>query len=594
MPIVSVLRRILWQEIGEELTDKEFDDLCFRFGLELDDITSEKEMIRKNTGVTKENASEEIIYKIEVPANRYDLLCLEGLSRAIRIYRGKEKPPRYVLKKPETPQKMIIKKEVTTIRPFVSCAILRNLKFTKTNFDSFIDLQDKLHQNICRQRTLASVGTHDLDTIKGPFTYEALPPKDIVFTHLNYHASMNASELMDHLSKDQYLSNYLFLRNEPLYPVIYDSNRVVLSLPPVINGNHSKITLDTKNVFIEVTGTDKTKVNIVLDNIVTVFSQYCEEKFTIEPVLIQNEGGSQEPFLTPDFTPRHLRVEVSYINKAIGISISPSEVQSLLLKMGLEGKLIDNDSALQVEVPPTRADILHACDVMEDAAIAYGYNNIPKTTPTAITIGKQLPLNKLTEALRIQLAILGWTEILTLCLCSREENYKKLNKPEDTKSTVVLLNPEVIEFEIIRTNLLVGLLKALKPNKKHTIPLKLFEISDVVHLDSTKDVGARNKRVLAAIYANTTAGFEVIHGLLDRVMLALDIYPKLHSKQYPNKSLYYIEPSTDESFLPGRCADVYVNDKKVGVFGVLHPIVLKSYGSIYPASALHIYIEDFV
>lgn len=72
---------------------------------------------------------------------------------------------------------------------------MRNVKFTKERYDSFLALQDKLHQNLARQRTLVAIGTHDLDTIKGPFTYEALPPEQIDFVPLNQTRSMNGAEL---------------------------------------------------------------------------------------------------------------------------------------------------------------------------------------------------------------------------------------------------------------------------------------------------------------------------------------------------------------------------------------------------------------
>lgn len=75
--------------------------------------------------------------------------------------------------------------------------MLRNIKFTQERYDSFIALQDKLHANLARQRTLVSIGTHDLDTIKGPFTYEALPPEQIKFVPLNQTKEMNAKELME-------------------------------------------------------------------------------------------------------------------------------------------------------------------------------------------------------------------------------------------------------------------------------------------------------------------------------------------------------------------------------------------------------------
>ena len=78
----------------------------------------------------------------------------------------------------------------------MSGAIIRNIKFTKERYASFIGLQDKLHQNLARQRTLVAIGTHDLDTIKTPFTYEALPPDDIQFVPLNQKKSMNGAQVM--------------------------------------------------------------------------------------------------------------------------------------------------------------------------------------------------------------------------------------------------------------------------------------------------------------------------------------------------------------------------------------------------------------
>ena len=86
--------------------------------------------------------------------------------------------------------------QTSRIRPYVSGAILRNIKFTKERYDSFIALQDKLHQNLARQRSLVAIGTHDLDTIQGPFTYEALPPEHIDFVPLNQTKAMNAIEMM--------------------------------------------------------------------------------------------------------------------------------------------------------------------------------------------------------------------------------------------------------------------------------------------------------------------------------------------------------------------------------------------------------------
>lgn len=94
-------------------------------------------------------------------------------------------------------QQLIITPATAQIRPFAVAAILRNLYFTQDSYDSFIDLQDKLHQNICRKRSLVAIGTHDLDTIEGPFTYDAKPPSEIKFKPLNQSKEYSAVELMD-------------------------------------------------------------------------------------------------------------------------------------------------------------------------------------------------------------------------------------------------------------------------------------------------------------------------------------------------------------------------------------------------------------
>lgn len=198
-------------------------------------------------------------------------------------------------------------------------AVLRNVTFTQAAYDSFIDLQDKLHQNICRKRSLVAIGTHDLDTISGPFRYRALPPTDIAFVPLNQTRRLNGAELMEFYATHAQLKQYLpIIRESPLYPVIYDSNDVVLSLPPIINSDHSKITLATRNVLIECTATDLTKAIVVLDTIVCMFSQHCAEPFTVEPMDVLQADG-QTVLSYPELSYRTERIEPTTANSYIGI-----------------------------------------------------------------------------------------------------------------------------------------------------------------------------------------------------------------------------------------------------------------------------------
>ena len=502
------------------------------------------------------------------------------------------------------------------LRPYVVCAVLRGLKFDKRNYKSFIELQEKLHQNICRRRTYVAIGTHDLDTIKGPFRYSAKKPEDINFVPLTEDngRSFNGKELMDFYREDpsaKHLKPFTdIIYDSPVYPVIHDSTGMVLSLPPIINGKHSRIQLHTKNVFIECTGTDITKANIVLDTVVAMFSQYCTEPFTAEAVDVVYEAD-KSTHTTPLLSQRTCEATVKEINGTIGIDITAEKICSLCDRMQLGPAVYVADrGAVQVQVPPTRSDILHAVDVIEDVAIAYGYNNIKQEIPQTLTVGAPLPINLFTDLLRAEIARAGYVEMLTHGLCSTAENFTHLRRP--VGPAVSLSNPANEEYEVVRTTLLPGALKTLSHNKSisHRDGVKLFEISDVV-LPTANDIGAANARRLVGLYAGTSAGFEVIHGLLDRIMTCVQIQP---GDSYAANSLtpeeiadrkrvarpdvqYYVRSGTDPCFFPGMNAEVVLKvvatgeEKVVGLMGVVHPEVLAHFDVHYPCSVVELDVE---
>ncbi|XP_058067628.1 phenylalanine--tRNA ligase beta subunit, cytoplasmic [Magnolia sinica] len=596
MPTVSVGRDRLFAALGKSYTQEEFEELCFDFGIELDDVTTEKAIIRKEKHLEneEEEGDEEVIYKIEVSANRYDLLCLEGLVQALRIFIGSDKIPEYrVVDIPiKSMLKMHVKPETSSIRPFIVCAVLRGITFDEARYNSFIDLQDRLHQNICRRRTLVAIGTHDLDTIQGPFTYEALSPSEINFVPLKQAKSFRADELMEFYKSDMKLKKFLhIIENSPVYPVIYDSNRTVLSLPPIINGAHSAITLKTKNVFIECTATDLTKAKIVLNTMVTMFSVYCRRKFEVEPVEVVY--ANDKSYIYPDLSVFHMDVPLSYITHSIGVALEANEVTSSLNKMQLHAeKSISRDGHCNiiVSVPPTRSDVLHACDVMEDVAIAYGFNRVPKTKPASLTLGRQQPLNQISDLIRMEVAMTGFTEVLTWILCSYKENFSMLNRTDDKKTAVIIGNPRSSDFEVVRSSIMPGILKTVGHNKDHPKPLKIFEVGDVVVLDENKDVGATNRRQLAALYCNSKSGFEVIHGLVDRIMEVVGI-PFV---PVGDSTGYYIRPSHEPEFFPGRQASIIFKGKQIGTFGIVHPEVLTKFDIPDPCSFVELSIEAFL
>ncbi|KAF2267830.1 phenylalanyl-tRNA synthetase beta chain [Lojkania enalia] len=593
MPTIAVDKAALFEELGADYTTEEFEDLCFEFGLELDEDTSQSKK--------PEDLAEPSQLKIEIPANRYDMLCFEGIALNLRVFLEKQKLPQWTLTAPASGelQTLTIKEETARIRPLCSGVILRNIKFTQERYDSFISLQDKLHQNLARQRTLVSIGTHDLDTVNGPFTYEALPPEEIEFMPLNQTNKMNGKQLMEFYEKDKHLGRYLhIIRDSPVYPVIYDSNRTVLSLPPIINGDHSKITVNTKNVFVEITALDKTKVEIVNHMLVAMFARYAE---SIEPIRIISPHNN-ESREAPDLSPRETQAEIEYLNQVTGLNLPPTEISRLLSRMGYTVAPSKSDSKLlDVSVPITRADVLHQADIMEDLAIAYGFNKLPRQNPNkSATVAAPLPINKLGDITRLEAATAGWSEVMPLILCSHEENFEWLNRIDPGGLAIKLANPKTAEYQIVRTSLLPGLLKTISSNRHHSVPMKIFEVSDVGFIDTSRERKTRNERHFAAAIMGKTSGFEQVHGLLDRLMLMLKSAFITREEGLTNKKLegYWIEELDDPTFLPGHAAAIKLNiagkQHTIGTFGILHPSVLQKFELQYPVSTLELNLAVFL
>ena len=645
MPTVGVSRDALFGHLGRTYTDEEFDELCFEFGVELDEVTSERKEATKSATVrlSKDEIaklSNEVIYKIDVPANRYDLLCIEGISRSLKIFLGDMDAPTYDIKPVSSDENTsssmtVIKSNTDTIRPYVVCAILRDVTFDEARYQSFIELQDQLHRNLCRNRTLVAIGTHDLDCVKGPFTYDARAPKDIKFvplTHTTAGTEFDGASLMECYETDvacKHLKPFVpIIRDSPLYPVVLDSEETVLSLPPIINGSKSRITLDTKNVFIECTATDLTKGNIVLDTVVAMFSEYAAQPFSVEPVTVNYVNENKDvvnSYVTPQMYTRKETASVNMVNSIIGIDVDPEPMATLCNKIGLcPAKILpavdeSEGPLLEVTVPPTRSDILHAVDIAEDIGIAYGYNNIVKTVPQTCTVGREQPLNHLGDLLREEIGRAGYVEVLTHGLSSTHDNFTALRRP--ITAAVSLSNPANVEYEVVRTTLLPGLLKCLQHNKSMSFAggFKLFEISDVVlpdakHVVTQTIVGARNERKLCATYSGPTSGFEVIHGLVDRIMSLCEVAPEadyvassgnayvqVHCKEgwyYTIRELKSGTSDESETYFPGRAAEILLTSPNggkepvvIGTFGILHPEVLGAFDILHPTSTVELNLE---
>ena len=224
---------------------------------------------------------------------------------------------------------------------------------------------------------------------------------------------------------------------------------------------------------------------------------------------------------------------------------------------------------------------------MEDVAVAYSFNKIPREVAPVQCVGSQQPLSRLTDLMRLEMAEAGFTEALTFALCSHDEAFKNMRRVDTGMQAVVISNPKTVEFQVCRTSLLPGLFKTFGSNKQNPLPWRLFEVSDTVHLDPSSDVGASNRRRLAAVYSDShTSGFEIVHGLVERALQMLSLAP----------AEYGVRPGDDPTYLGGRCAEIFLtkSNTRVGSFGTVHPEVLEMFELEFPTSAVELDLEAFL
>jgi len=493
----------------------------------------------------------------EVFPNRPDMLSVEGFARALRFFLGtKTDFIEYKTKK----SGIVLASDVSVkkARPYIACGIIRNVKITEEMLVSLMQLQEKLHDTIGRKRKKVAVGLHELDKITPPFKYLAASPEKISFIPLDSNKKMNLKEILEGHTKG--IAYRHILEKHDKYPVIIDKNNNVLSFPPIINAELTKVTKNTKNIFIDVTGTDKAAVRQVLNIISTAFA---ERGFSIETCSVDGEE-------TPNLSPRKIQVNLDYINKILGLNLSQKEFIGLLKKMGF-------GYSGDVLIPPYRTDIMHEIDIAEDIAIAYGYQNFQSVLPGIHTPGKRQNISEFYLHAKSLLTGLGFQETVTMVLTNEKDEFLKMNlKPEKACKT---LNPLSQECTICRKAVLPSLLKVLSQNKHRSYPQKLFETGDIVVLDETAETGAINKKTLATVFSDSSVGYESLSTLLDAFLKNLGIE-------------YSLKKTSHVSFIPGRTADVFAGKEKLGIIGEIHPQVLNNWNLDNPVVGFEIVIES--
>lgn len=523
-----------------------------RFGLSADALINNVRMLGADL---KDVGDEEIL--VEFFPDRPDLYTVEGVVRALKgILQIETGAPKYVLN--ESDIIVNVDRSVENVRPYIVCALVKNINIDDTTIKSMMDFQEKLHLTVGRKRKKLAIGLHDADKVQPPFTYTTESP-DFEFVPLGFDEPMSLNDIL--IKHPKGIEYGEILKGKKKYPIIIDKNGHVLSFPPIINGMFTEITPHTKNIFIDITGTDLNVLKGVLNILVTAFADRGADVHAVKIVY------PDQVIITPELKYEKINVSKDYITKILGKKLSNKEITMALNKLRFDVTIYGD--YVEAVVPPYRMDILHPIDIVEDIAKGLGYDYFSTVLPNKQVFGKTFVENY--EKMRDIMVSLGFQEIITLTITSFDRMYKKCMI--DGENYVEIENPITEDGTTLRSWLIPSILEIMNKNKHRELPQKIFEVGYVQ--TDTKEMH------LSFGVIDSKASFTVAKSIAEAILRNFGI------------ENYIVREIIHPTFINGRCAEIIIESEEIGYFGEIHPAVLENYELGYPVAAGEINLEKF-
>lgn len=505
--------------------------------------------------------------KVEFFPNRPDNLSVEGVARSFKGFIGQETGlPDY--KVVPSNEEVTVEAEVAEIRPYIAFAKIDSVDFTGDKLKYIMDFQENLHWVIGRDRKKVAIGIHNADVVNAPFKYIATPKDANAFVPLEKDSEMTPDEILTEHDKGKDYAH--LIENFDKYPLILDKDDQVLSMPPIINGELTKIKEDTHNIIVDVTGTDERAVNQALN---IICSSFAEVGGQIKSMEVKYEDKT---IISPDLTPQEMNVHVDTANELIGgTELTAEDIKGLLEKARFDAEIL-NDNEVKAIIPAYRVDILHEVDIVENIAVQYHINAIEAELPNINTVAYENNWFRAESTIREVMVGMGFQEVMSLMLTSEDAHYTKMNQEE--KPHVQVAKPITIDRTMIRTSLINSLMEFLEDNKHEDLPQKIFEIGDVLYLDETKENKTVSSKKLAGLICHSTANFTEIKSVVTSILSNLGYTME-------------ISDSENRTFIEGRAADVAgeaLNGRIEGFFGEVSPEVISNFTLEYPVIAFEI------
>jgi phenylalanyl-tRNA synthetase beta chain len=545
MPVINFNKKYLHKLLGSGIDDASLKSHVEKMGFEIEGISTSE-------------------ISLEITPNRLDLLDAVGFARAMKHFLHKSKKFTYRLEEgAPSAFPITVDPSVNKIRPFISGLVAQGVELDEESLQNLINFSEKFCDTFGRNRRKIAIGIHNLDRIKPPLVYRC--GSDEKFVALGAKEAMNYSKILNSTEKGKEYSNIVMSGKVCYYPELIDGEGAIAFIP-ILNSERTKITTSTKNIFVDITGTSVYAVNKAADLLAATFTDMGAR---IKRVHINYQ---KEQMDTPELAENYIVVPLAKIERSIGVVIGFNNIISLANKMGYEAALVGNN--IRFTIPEYRLDIIDEQDIVEDIAIAYGYDYIK---PIALPYTQRGGLEEQTIFNRraAEIAVgLGFSEFANSYLTNEEINFERMGVDRESHA-VMLKNPKTEAISIMRTWLLPSILKNLGASTHDKLPQNVFELDMVFKV---KGKGAVESYNIAAATIDPKANFNDSKASVEGFLATLGIK-------------YNFEAYVHKSFIEGRCAAITVNEKHVGFFGELHPKVLKAFGIEEPGTAFEIELD---
>ncbi|MFD1570940.1 phenylalanine--tRNA ligase subunit beta [Halorubrum laminariae] len=569
MPVVDIDTDEIRGLTGRtDTTDEEFKTDLFGLGLEF------------------EGETDDGLLQFEFAPDRLDRLSVEGVARSLRYHYGDDRGV-YVPDTNDPEWTIEVDESVPDERPYVTGAIVRGVDLDEGGLDSLIQLQEKLHATMGRGRAKGAIGIHDLAMVKGAalqegaepsITYRGVDPDGVSFVPLDSNDELTPAEVLEEHGTGQTYAD--LVGDLDRYPAI-DDDLGLFSFPPVINGKRTEVTTGSRELLVELTGTDQWTIDKMCAIVCYALSA---RGATIEEVEVEYADGATHPdeygpqLVRPDFDTTEKSVTHDRIETLLGVDFEREEVVDCFERAGLDASYtLDEDVTYEVTIPPYRVDVLHPLDLVDDVGRAHGFDELEPRYPDVGTVGGRHERSRLEDAVRTSLVGLGFEDLLNFHMTSMTENYVRMNvEPESSVfgggRPVEITEPYSEEYTQLRTWALPSLVMLLERNTHNTYPQDVAEVGFVAEHDDSENSNVAEARHVAGAVARRDASYEAAKGRLQAVCDDFGAELETPRTEHP-------------SFIDGRTADVMIDSEAVGVIGEIHPAVLVEHDLEVPVAA---------